>query len=547
MPIVQISRIQHRRGLKTDLPQLAAGELGWVVDEQRLYIGNGTVADGAPAVGNTEIMTAGSSAFATALSYTYKGYLGSSTVIQTGASGDVSRTLQQTLDDHVSVKAFDAKGDNSTDDTAAIQRALDELYSDTDQDDKRARRVLFFPAGVYKTVGSLTIPPFAHLVGEGPDKSVISHGTNHVPVMVTEDDDGNTRDSGGIGSGGATTPTQIQISNLTITNAVDHGGISIDSATKVYFNNCKFEGSFTSDSNFDDSSSKGITVRSTSALPCANIYFNNCEFTKFARLVDLSFDVTNVRFHNCDFSIAYYGAIIGEQTDGSTAGLTSGPRDVQFTGCSWNNIAQQAILVKPSASVSAADINSVGPRNIISHGNYFASTVANNFEGIGTLNEVPTIQFDNDECASIMDFFERHDARRTDGSSHMNIAPEVQGIARTTDRIKQVTLANDTSTATTTGLEFAAGSGNLGKSIVLNYKIERGTTVRVGQFTISVSTNGIHHNDDYTESNGDAGVTLTAVLGRDDSSASDRSVIVKFETTATGADATMDAEATSIV
>ena len=40
MPIVQISRIQHRRGKRTDLPQLAAGELGWVIDEQRLFIGN---------------------------------------------------------------------------------------------------------------------------------------------------------------------------------------------------------------------------------------------------------------------------------------------------------------------------------------------------------------------------------------------------------------------------------------------------------------------------------------------------------------------------
>ena len=78
MPIVNISRIQHRRGLKTDLPQLAAGELGWVVDEQKLYIGNGTVADGAPAVGNTEIMTTESSSglISTALSYTYRGYLG---------------------------------------------------------------------------------------------------------------------------------------------------------------------------------------------------------------------------------------------------------------------------------------------------------------------------------------------------------------------------------------------------------------------------------------------------------------------------------------
>ena len=95
MPIVQISRIQHRRGKRTDLPQLAAGELGWVVDEQRLFIGNGTVADGAPAVGNTEIMTSGSSAFTTSLSYIYKGYLGDSTPIATASSGSTSRTLQQ--------------------------------------------------------------------------------------------------------------------------------------------------------------------------------------------------------------------------------------------------------------------------------------------------------------------------------------------------------------------------------------------------------------------------------------------------------------------
>ena len=93
MPIVQISRIQHRRGKRTDLPQLAAGELGWVVDEQRLFIGNGTVADGAPAVGNTEIVTAGSSAFTTALNHTYQGYLGASTPVTTWLSHQTSLSL----------------------------------------------------------------------------------------------------------------------------------------------------------------------------------------------------------------------------------------------------------------------------------------------------------------------------------------------------------------------------------------------------------------------------------------------------------------------
>ena len=147
MPIVQISRIQHRRGRSTDLPQLAAGELGWVIDEQRLYIGNGTVADGAPAVGNTEILTANSTSFSEAVAYVYKGYLGSASPITTGDGVDVVRSLQERLDDYISVKAFGAKGDGTTNDRVAIQRALDELYCDTDKSDVRSRRSLYFPAG----------------------------------------------------------------------------------------------------------------------------------------------------------------------------------------------------------------------------------------------------------------------------------------------------------------------------------------------------------------------------------------------------------------
>jgi len=76
VPVVQISRIQNRRGIATDLPQLAAGELGWAIDEQKLYIGNGTVADGAPAVGNTEILTGAAGLFSASTNYVYQGYLG---------------------------------------------------------------------------------------------------------------------------------------------------------------------------------------------------------------------------------------------------------------------------------------------------------------------------------------------------------------------------------------------------------------------------------------------------------------------------------------
>ena len=57
MAILQISQIQVRRGLQQDLPQLAGGEMGWSLDSQRLYIGNGLINEGARSEGLTEILT----------------------------------------------------------------------------------------------------------------------------------------------------------------------------------------------------------------------------------------------------------------------------------------------------------------------------------------------------------------------------------------------------------------------------------------------------------------------------------------------------------
>ena len=532
MPIVQISRIQHRRGKATDLPQLAAGELGWSIDDQKLYIGNGTVADGAPAVGNTEIMTAGSSAFTTALTHTYKGYLAGSTPIVTGASGDVSRTLQKRLDDYVSVRDFGAVGDDSTADVSAIQRALDELYRDTDKDDATARRILFFPAGTYKINASLTIPPYAHLVGEGPDKTIIKNSAS-APALVTEDDEGQVY--GNIGDSSATTPTQIQISNMTIRTTVAYGGLSIDNATKVFINNVKFQGTFVSGGT-DSSNSKGVTVRSTTALPSSYIVFDQCQFTGFARLVDISYDVTNVRFTNCDFSTAYYGALLGAEMDGSTNGLTKGPRDVQFTGSSWSTIGQQAILVAPATGADSG----TGPRNILSYGNWYAETVGNNFDGVQSISEVPILQFDNDECTSILDFFERTSQRDTDfgdSTDPSNTPPEVQGIGLHRKAVKQITLSDNTSSATDTGIYLP---GFFDKGVRITYKMNRGAKYRTGIFTISAAGEFCTFNDDYEET-ADVGTTLSAITSDGDSTAGNDTIRVKYVTTSdSSTDVTME-------
>ena len=73
MAIVQVSRITNRKGLSENLPQLAGAEFGWVIDQRKLFIGNGTISEGAPAIGNTEILTQYSDIIAISSAYTYKG------------------------------------------------------------------------------------------------------------------------------------------------------------------------------------------------------------------------------------------------------------------------------------------------------------------------------------------------------------------------------------------------------------------------------------------------------------------------------------------
>ena len=186
MAIVQVSRITNRKGLSENLPQLAGAEFGWVIDNRRLYIGNGTIAEGAPTVGNTEILTEYSDILNLATSYVYKGRHAGYTV-QTGPTpGDpATQTLQAKLDNFASVLDFGATGDGVTDDTAAINRALFQLFCR--ETNTTIRRSLFFPGGTYKITSSIKVPPFAQLFGDGADSSIINMSGGTTYVMRTAD------------------------------------------------------------------------------------------------------------------------------------------------------------------------------------------------------------------------------------------------------------------------------------------------------------------------------------------------------------------------
>jgi len=219
MAVYQISRIQLRRGKANDstgLPQLASGEMAWAIDTQELYIGNGSVAEGAPAVGNTKILTANDltnqSGLINKLNYVYKN--GVDPTIQTGltANTPVNRSLQDRLDDQITATDFSVLPISNVnglerDSTVTLQRAIDQLFVNTpranatkqngsDVEDAVVKRVtLNIAPGIYNISDTIHIPSFATIVGAGADKTIfkfnpsavlsVAGTTNNSPIIVT--------------------------------------------------------------------------------------------------------------------------------------------------------------------------------------------------------------------------------------------------------------------------------------------------------------------------------------------------------------------------
>ena len=91
----------------------------------------------------------------------------------------VNRAINLKLQESVSVKDFGAAGDGTTDDTTAIQNAINEINS-------LGGGVVFFPAGTYNVSSTLTVSNYVTLQGSGPKASYIrtTSATNNV-VNIT--------------------------------------------------------------------------------------------------------------------------------------------------------------------------------------------------------------------------------------------------------------------------------------------------------------------------------------------------------------------------
>jgi hypothetical protein len=367
MAVVQISRIQIRRGKSlsgTGLPQLASGELAWSLDTQELYIGNGSVAEGSPAVGNTKILTERDlTAQGNLLNLIQHIYKVDDPAIQTGPTSNspILRQTQDRLDDRVTAADFGAKADSSTDDTAALQRAIDQLFlnpttaasADT-ADGTLARVVLELGPGIYKTSETLYIPSYATIIGAGPNKTIIQYEGTGTAVQFINDDStiGNPSTIGN--TLGNTQPRFITIKNLSfVCNTNDQTALQLDAVRDSLFENIIISGNWAEVYNVD---SKGMTLNAVSALvTCTNNIFRNISVSGFSYGIWAKQDILNNTFEDCRFYDLRQGVYLGEGADGTTVGEQYGPRETQFIACKFEDIKRQGLVVERGTGNSTRD------------------------------------------------------------------------------------------------------------------------------------------------------------------------------------------------
>ncbi len=417
MAVVSISRIQIRRGRKNQgsgLPQLASGEFGWATDAQELWIGNGAVSEGSPYVGNTQILTQHDDLFQYAKTYSYKSL---SNNYQTGASVNtpIQRTLQDRLDDRVSIRSFGANGDG-TDQTAAIQRAVDQLYLNAATKlTAPSRVVLYFEAGNYNISSTIKLPPFTTIRGAGIDKTIFNCTSTTVPAFDTVNDSSVP----GSYAGDATSTTLNQARNIFMSDCTvqvaSQQAIKLTSCKDSHFENIKLKGPW--ENNASAGSTTGLWLVSLStAVNCVNNYFNNMQIQGFTNGIKSDFDISRNVWNNCRFNTCMIGIDFGGATVLGNSGQLTGPVNNIITNSHFDQISQHAIDI------------ATGNNNVSQLNKFY--DVGNNM-GSSTQAAHPVIKFLAYNNESIDDWFKRTEELGYDPTYQLNISyiPEISGSA----------------------------------------------------------------------------------------------------------------------
>jgi len=325
---------------------LNEGELGFCVDTREMFIGNSAAVGG-----NTQVLTEYSEVMQ-AIQYEFV----SDTQVpsQTGTSMNqpIVRSLQAQLDDAwVNVKAYGAKGDGITDDTAAINRAIEDLYTKqltTSENVKQARKTIWFPSGEYLISEPMLIYPYVCLKGEAFQNTVIRMDNmlaDHMLELV--DSLGQTQLNMGVGT--ATLPEHIQIIDLTLSSSQNQDLVWLARYNNVLFHTCEFKGIW----NPGDAvvpGSHSVAVRAETlgnGTPSSQLRFINCMFTNIELAFYSTDPISTTLFSQCQFSNLYKG-LQTEMRIAPDPAPNLGPSYTRVCESSFENVDDHGIQVMSS-------------------------------------------------------------------------------------------------------------------------------------------------------------------------------------------------------
>ena len=222
-------------------------------------------------------------------------------------TGAVQTSVQSKLRETVSVRDFGAVGDGVTDDTAAIQAAIDAI----------ANGVVFFPVGTYKIGSQIDINTGVSLMGYGATLSITTAASSFVYGASSIAESHVVAGFKVVGNG-----------TTTLTRAVFHtvSGAQIDT---VVFKDLYF-----------DSVSFGIYINHESSGNNANAKVIGCSFVN---IFDDSDGVTSGR----GVGVAFSG--------GNTAGRP--PLRASVVGCSFTNTGRHAVYISSGSNLTVTGCN----------------------------------------------------------------------------------------------------------------------------------------------------------------------------------------------
>jgi hypothetical protein len=486
---------------------LAGAELGWATDERRLFIGNGTLQEGAPTIGNTEILTEFSDILAEQSNYTYKGLAAGYQVVTGPNNSNIVQSLQNWLDQFASVRDFGAVGDGVTDDTEAINRALFQLYCR--EINPQIRRALFFPAGVYRVTETVLIPTFARLYGEGANSSVIVLDSS-TDEYVARYADSLQQTGVNLGNNGAVVPTNIEIANMGFRTSIPTADVFlVEGCCFSTFSDVSFTGPFVLSDYFPVETTvttadiSAVKFVSTASSTVNNITFRRCLFANLTNAFKTAADTQGILVTESNFNTLYRGLVF--ENPGT---VNPGSAGFRILGNSFDRVHQEGIQAQANQQLIASGYNI-----FYDVGNGLSSP---------QVPATPVIDFVDSNNVSIGDLFQRSDADATIRpririGSGTNIAvtngKKIQLGAYTRESGVSEVLVTGSVAATL----FTVDSDEI-PAFKLDYTIVRsgddssGSEVRTGTITVVRSTDGsggdLVSNDAFFE-NGDTGFNLT--------------------------------------